>query len=86
VKWSAVYPVLRDVGIWAAALFGIIFQQVTGKVNAELLGAYLAMLGIPAVIGVVHLVRGKADDPATPTPPSPSPSDSSSALPSSPSS
>lgn len=76
MKIQNVLVVGRDAGMIVVGLGGIIFQQVTGRVNIELLLTYTALLGVPGAIQVLQrLFRG-----ATPTtgssPPSLPPSSS----------
>jgi hypothetical protein len=59
VKIETVITVTRDVGCLVVGLGGIIFQQVTGHVNIELLIVYTTFLGVPGVFGLLSL-RGKS--------------------------
>jgi hypothetical protein len=61
VKSRAIFAVVRDVICLAAGIFGILFQQITGQVNIQLLLVYLALVGTPGTIGLVQLVRGKPE-------------------------
>lgn len=74
---TKVFAIARDVLFLAVGLGGLIFQQVTGKTNTELIAAWLMLLGflVPGVTALTHLARaGKPE-----TPPTPEPSSSSSA-------
>lgn len=59
MKVQAIITVTRDVGCLVVGLGGIIFQQVTGQVNIELLLVYTTFLGIPGALGLLSL-RGKS--------------------------
>lgn len=48
----------RDTSMWVGGLVGIGYQQATGQVSGELLLVYLAMLGVPGVLGLVTLRPG----------------------------
>jgi uncharacterized membrane protein YuzA (DUF378 family) len=61
--------ILRDLGCWAVGIFGVLHQELTGKVNAELLLVYLALLGIPGAVALLQL-RGKVEIQDTAEPPS----------------
>lgn len=58
MKVQTAITVARDVGCLVVGLGGIIFQQVTGQVNIELLLVYTTFLGIPGALGLLSL-RGK---------------------------
>lgn len=58
--------IFRDLTLWVGGLAGIAYQQLTGQVNGELLVVYTSMLGIPGVIGLVQLSRGKGEPRPTP--------------------
>lgn len=79
---SRVYTVARDTLCLLVGLGGLIFQQITGRTNTELIAAWLMLLGfaVPGVTALRHLARAGR----TETPPTAEPSSSSSA-PSSPS-
>lgn len=47
-----VIAITRDAGCIVLSLTGIAWQQYTGNVNALLLGAYMALLGIPLGVNV----------------------------------
>jgi hypothetical protein len=64
--------VVRDTCLWVGGLLGIGYQTITGEVNPVLTGAFMAMLGLPGVTGIVSAVR------STTSSSSPSPSSSSS--------
>lgn len=80
MNWQVLKTIVRDAGFLLIGFGGIIYQQVTQQVNPWLLGAYLAMLGLPGAIGLLQLGRGIGSEAtrSTPAPPSPSPSSSSS--------
>lgn len=77
MRWQALKTVFRDVGCLVVGFGGIIWQQVTGLVNPWLLGAYLALLGVPGALGLWQLGRGTGRPVTPPTPGSPSASPSS---------
>lgn len=83
MSWQALKTVARDVGCLVVGFGGIAYQQLTNQVNPWLLGAYMAMLGLPGAISLVQLGRGtgRQTTPPTPSPSSPSPSPSSSQSP-----
>lgn len=58
----------RDVAIWSAGIYGIVHQELTGRVHLELLVLYMAVLAIPGGIGLFQLVKAGT----LPTPDSPS--------------
>lgn len=61
----------RDVGFIVVGLGGIIYQQITGLVNVELLLVYLALLGVPGALGLLQLRgNGSSGPPPTVGPPS----------------
>jgi hypothetical protein len=78
VKWEAARTVVRDVTFLVIGLGGIIFQQVTGRVNVELLLVYTGLLGVPAAVAVKKLYPGRTETPPTAEPSSPSQPPSSS--------
>lgn len=67
----------RDVGFLVVGFGGVIFQQVTGRVNPWLLAVYTTMLGIPGAIGLLQLGLGRRETPPTPSSSSAAPSGSS---------
>ncbi len=50
--------VARDLILFVFGLAGIAYQQVTGDVNAVLLGIFTAMTGVPGLTNLVSLLRG----------------------------
>jgi hypothetical protein len=59
----------------ALGTWGIVWQQVTGQVNAELLAVYVGLLGTPAVAALVSMIRGTgtgSPQSSSPDPPPPS--------------
>jgi hypothetical protein len=78
VKWEGIRTVVRDVTFLVIGLGGITYQQVTGRVNVELLLVYTGLLGVPAAVAVKKLYPGRTETPPTPGPSSPSPPPSSS--------
>jgi hypothetical protein len=78
VKWEAARTVVRDVTFLVIGLGGITYQQVTGRVNVELLLVYTGLLGVPAAVAVKKLYPGRTETPPTPEPSSPSQPPSSS--------
>ncbi|HEY7043260.1 MAG TPA: hypothetical protein VH419_06290, partial [Nocardioidaceae bacterium] len=79
VRLQALITAIRDVGFLVVGFGGVIYQQLTGKVNPWLLAVFTTMLGIPGAIGLLQLRggSGKQTVPTTPSPPSSSPSSSS---------
>lgn len=59
VKTPAVFAIVRDAVCLGAGIFGILYQQITGRTNIELLMVYLVLVGTPGAIGLAHLIRGK---------------------------
>ena len=78
MKVQVILTVARDVGFIVVGLGGIIYQQVTNRVNFELLLVYTTMLGIPGAVALLQLSRGKQETPSTVEQSSPSPPHSSS--------
>lgn len=50
----------------ALGVFGVLHQEITGRVNLDLLAVYTVLLGLPGAVGVIHLVRGSDEIPDTP--------------------
>lgn len=73
---QAMITIGRDVLFLLCGLLGIAYQQVTGRVNAELLVVYASLLGVPGVVGLVQLSRGRPETPDTVEPSSASQSSS----------
>jgi hypothetical protein len=78
VKWEGIRTVVRDVTFLVIGLGGITYQQVTGRVNVELLLVYTGLLGVPAAVAVKKLYPGRTETPPTVEPSSPSQPPSSS--------
>jgi uncharacterized membrane protein HdeD (DUF308 family) len=72
--------IAKDVILFSVGIFGIMFQLLTGEVNALLLGVFTSILGIPAVTNIFSLLKQAGE-----SPPPPSPSEPSSESPTSPS-
>jgi hypothetical protein len=62
---------VRDVILFSGGMLGIGYQTVTRDVNPLLTGAFMAMLGLPGVGGVISAVRSTTQQ-SSPPPPSPS--------------
>jgi hypothetical protein len=62
---KAAFTVTRDLVLLGLGVFGILHQELTGHVSPELLLVYSGLLGTPGAIGLVTLLRGKAEIPAT---------------------
>jgi hypothetical protein len=80
VSGTKVFAVVRDTLCLLVGLGGLIFQQVTGKTNTELIAAWLMLLGfaVPGATALRHLARaGRTETPPTPEPSSPSSAPSS---------
>ena len=58
MKIGAIVTVVRDLTCLAVGVFGVIHQELSGRVNPELLVVYTALLGLPGAISVLQLVRG----------------------------
>lgn len=71
---QAAYPVVRDILFLLGGFAGIAFQQLTRHVDLSLLGAYLAMLGVPGAKGIMQLRQLSQEPSSGSTPVSPSPS------------
>lgn len=52
-----VIAITRDVGCITLSLTGIAWQQYTGNVNPLLLGAYMALLGIPVGVNARQMAQ-----------------------------
>jgi hypothetical protein len=74
VKRSAAFTVIRDLVLLGVGSFILLYQTVgpPERVNFILVGAGLAILGIPGSIGLLNLGRGRQtqDDTPPPSPPS----------------
>ncbi len=70
--------VARDTCLWVGGLLGLGFQTVTGEVNPILTGAFMGMLGLPGVTGIVSAVRNTGSSQSESPPPSSSRTASSS--------
>lgn len=78
MRLQALITAVRDVGFLVVGFGGVIYQQLTGRVNPWLLAVFTTMLGIPGAIGLLQLRGlGRPIDRTTPSPPSSSPSSSS---------
>lgn len=65
----------RDAGCILVGLGGITHQQITGQVSETLLAVYVALLGVPAGIGLLSLrSSGTTGETGTTGPSSSSPS------------
>lgn len=83
MRLQALITVARDVGFLLVGFGGILYQQITGRVDVALLVVYTTMLGIPGAIGLLQLSRGRSETPSTAGQPSSPPGSSSSPPPSS---
>lgn len=63
------FPVIRDSILLAGGVLGIGYQQVTGNVSALLIGAYMAMLGLPTVVNGRWLLKTLGESPSLPPAP-----------------
>lgn len=77
MKLQALITVVRDAGFLLVGFGGILYQQITGRVDVPLLAVYTTMLGIPGAIGLLQLSRGRPETRSTATTPSSLPSSSS---------
>lgn len=74
-----VWPVVRDVLCFATGLGGIVYQQLSRNISADLLLTYLALITTPGGVALWQLRRaGKPEPIATTESSSPSPSQPSS--------
>jgi hypothetical protein len=73
MNWSKAFAVARDALCLGLGIFGVAHQEITGRVNVDLLVLYSVMLGTPGTIGLVNLLRGKVQVSVTTEPSSPSP-------------
>jgi hypothetical protein len=67
---SKLRAAVRDVLCLGLGIFGVAHQEITGRVNVDLLVLYAALLGTPGTIGLINLARGKVSVSVT-TEPSP---------------
>jgi hypothetical protein len=51
-------------------IFGIMYQQLTGRTNWELLIVYLVVMQIPGALGLLYLRAGKPETSGTAEQPS----------------
>lgn len=65
-KATGLPPVIRDTVLLAVGASMLVYMTVTFRVNAWLVGAALACLGLPIGIGTLSLSRGKTETPPTP--------------------
>lgn len=61
--------IAKDIGLYALGIFGIMYQLLTGEVNALLLGVFTSVLGIPAATNIFLLLKQAGERPP-PTSPS----------------
>jgi hypothetical protein len=61
VKIRAVFTVVRDVLLLGVGIFVIMFQQLTGRTNWELLIVALVIMQIPGALGLLYLRAGKPE-------------------------
>lgn len=71
------YAVVRDSILLAGGILGIGYQQITGQVNALLIGVYLTMLGVPTVVNGAWLLKQIGERPSSRSPDSASSTESS---------
>lgn len=76
MKIRAVFTVVRDTLLLGVGIFGILYQQITGRTNLELLIVYLVVMQIPGALGLLHLRAGKPKTDGTAEPLSESQSES----------
>lgn len=60
MSWERAWPLARDMATFATGLGMIIFQQVTGNVNLDLLLVATGLCGVPGIIASTNLLRGNA--------------------------
>lgn len=73
MNWSKAFAVIRDGLCLGLGIFGVAHQEITGRVNLDLLVLYAVLLGTPGTIGLIQLAKGKVQVSVTTEPPSPSP-------------
>lgn len=76
MKGPTTFIAVRDAVFLILGVSGIAFQQITGEVNAILLGVYLTLLGIPGVANGLWLLKQVGDPPSSSPPLRPSPGES----------
>lgn len=69
-KASAAFAIVRDIICLITGIFGILYQQIIGPINLELLLVYLALVGTPGAIGLAFLIRGRPETTGTAESPS----------------
>lgn len=74
MKTRAVFTGIRDALLLGVGIFVIMYQQLTGRTNLELLIVALVIMNIPGAIGLLYLTRGKAETTGTAELPSEQPS------------
>jgi hypothetical protein len=77
VKIRAVFTGVRDALLLGVGIFVIMYQQLTGRTNLELLIVALVIMQIPGAIGLLYLLRGKHETTGTAVSPSEQPSERS---------
>lgn len=73
----SIYVTVRDGLLLAGGLLGIGYQTISSDVNPVLTGAFMAMLGLPGVGGIISAVKGSTTSSSS-SPPSHSSSSPSS--------
>jgi hypothetical protein len=61
VKARAAFTIVRDALLLGLGIFVIMFQQITGRTNLDLLIVALIVMQIPGALGLIHLIRGKPE-------------------------
>ena len=74
MKIRAVFTGIRDALLLGLGIFVIMYQQLTGRTNLELLIVALIVMNVPGAIGLLYLVRGKQEITGTAESPSERPS------------
>lgn len=72
MKIERTIVIVKDVVLFATGLSGIVYQQLTGKVDEALLLVFTVMVGLPGALALWTLKSSSST--ASPSSPSPSPS------------
>jgi hypothetical protein len=72
MRGPTTFVAVRDAVLLTLGVGGIAFQQITGEVNALLLGVYLTLLGYPGLSSGLWLLKHIGERPSSPPRPQPS--------------
>lgn len=77
MKIERLIVIVKDVLLFGTGLAGIVYQQVTGKVDAMLLAVFTIMVGLPGIAALWSLrTTSTTNLSSSESPPSPSSPDS----------